>query len=146
MKVMVIGGGGREHALAWKLAQSPRVDEVLVAPGNAGTASEPGMRNVDVDINNFDALIAFAQAEQVGFTMVRHRWLRAWLIVSKRLGLLVLVPVLKLPSSKVLRLSPKNFLPATIFPPAPMKRLQRWTVRSPMCAHKVRLLWLKQMA
>jgi phosphoribosylamine--glycine ligase len=45
VKVLVIGGGGREHALAWKLAQSPRVAEVLVAPGNAGTALEPKCRN-----------------------------------------------------------------------------------------------------
>jgi phosphoribosylamine--glycine ligase len=44
MKVLVIGSGGREHALAWKLGQSPRVDEVIVAPGNAGTAVEPGLR------------------------------------------------------------------------------------------------------
>ena len=48
MKVLVIGGGGREHALAWKLAQSPRVSEVLVAPGNAGTATESKCRNVAV--------------------------------------------------------------------------------------------------
>ncbi len=47
-KVLVIGGGGREHALAWKCAQSPRVTEVLVAPGNAGTAREPKVRNVPV--------------------------------------------------------------------------------------------------
>ena len=48
MKILVIGSGGREHALAWKLAQSPRVSEVLVAPGNAGTAHEDKCRNVDV--------------------------------------------------------------------------------------------------
>ena len=46
MNVLVIGGGGREHALAWKLAQSPRVAKVFVAPGNAGTAREPGLANV----------------------------------------------------------------------------------------------------
>ena len=49
MKVLIVGSGGREHALAWKCAQSADVDEVLVAPGNAGTAIEPGMRNVPVD-------------------------------------------------------------------------------------------------
>ncbi|MDQ3205763.1 MAG: phosphoribosylamine--glycine ligase, partial [Pseudomonadota bacterium] len=70
MKVLVIGGGGREHALAWKLAQSPRVDEVLVAPGNAGTATEPGCRNVDVAPTDVDALLAMVRREDVGLTVV----------------------------------------------------------------------------
>ena len=48
MNILVIGGGGREHALAWKLAQSPRVAKVFVAPGNAGTAREPGLTNVAI--------------------------------------------------------------------------------------------------
>ena len=56
MKVLVIGGGGREHALAWKLAQSDQVEEVLVAPGNAGTDTESGCRNVDIDLEDFEAL------------------------------------------------------------------------------------------
>ena len=70
MKVLVIGSGGREHALAWKLSQSAGVTEVLVAPGNAGTAREPGMRNVDIDPGDFDALIALAKTEGIVFTMV----------------------------------------------------------------------------
>ncbi|MCD9047866.1 phosphoribosylamine--glycine ligase [Luteimonas sp. MHLX1A] len=70
MKVLVIGSGGREHALAWKLAQSPRVDEVLVAPGNAGTATEDGCRNVDVAATDIDALLALARDEGVAFTLV----------------------------------------------------------------------------
>ncbi len=70
MKVLVIGSGGREHALAWKLAQSPRVDEVLVAPGNAGTAQEEGCRNVAVAVTDIDALIALARDEGVDFTVV----------------------------------------------------------------------------
>ena len=53
MKTLVIGGGGREHALAWKCAQSPRVSEVLVAPGNAGTEAEPRVRNVNVAVGDF---------------------------------------------------------------------------------------------
>ncbi|MCX8115193.1 MAG: phosphoribosylamine--glycine ligase family protein, partial [Burkholderiaceae bacterium] len=48
MKILVIGSGGREHALAWKLAQSPKVSRVFVAPGNAGTAREPGVHNASV--------------------------------------------------------------------------------------------------
>jgi len=70
MKVLVIGSGGREHALAWKCAQSSLADEVLVAPGNAGTASEPGLRNVDVSSDDIEGLIALAQAEHVGLTIV----------------------------------------------------------------------------
>ena len=70
MKVLVIGSGGREHALAWKLAQSPRVDEIIVAPGNAGTAREPRMRNADVSATDLDGLLKLAQDEHVDFTVV----------------------------------------------------------------------------
>ena len=70
MKVLVIGGGGREHALAWKLKQSAGVEEVLVAPGNAGTANEPGLRNVDVSADDSQGLLAMAQREGIGFTVV----------------------------------------------------------------------------
>ena len=70
MKILVIGGGGREHALAWKLAQSPRVSEVLVAPGNAGTANEPGCRNVDVAAHDIDGLLELARGESVALTVV----------------------------------------------------------------------------
>ena len=70
MKVLVIGGGGREHALAWKIGQSPRVDEVIVAPGNAGTAHEPGMRNAAVAVTDIDGLVALARSEGVGLTVV----------------------------------------------------------------------------
>jgi phosphoribosylamine--glycine ligase len=68
MKVLVIGGGGREHALAWKLAQCERVQTVFVAPGNGGTATEPGMRNVP--IGDPAALADFAEAEKVALTVV----------------------------------------------------------------------------
>ena len=70
MKILLIGGGGREHALAWKLAQSPRVDEVLVAPGNAGTAAETKCRNVAVKADDLDGLLALARAESVALTVV----------------------------------------------------------------------------
>ncbi|HEY9110557.1 MAG TPA: phosphoribosylamine--glycine ligase [Rhodanobacteraceae bacterium] len=70
MKILVIGSGGREHALAWKLAQSSRVEEVIVAPGNAGTARELRMRNVDVAANDLDGLLQLAQGERVDFTVV----------------------------------------------------------------------------
>jgi phosphoribosylamine--glycine ligase len=68
MKILVIGGGGREHALAWKLAQSPRVQRVYVAPGNGGTAADPALRNVP--ITDLHALADFAQTEKVALTVV----------------------------------------------------------------------------
>ena len=70
MKVLLIGSGGREHALAWKLAQSRRVSEVLVAPGNAGTALEPRCRNVAVQPDDYEGLLALAQDEGVDLTIV----------------------------------------------------------------------------
>ncbi len=70
MKILVIGSGGREHALAWKLAQSPRVSEVIVAPGNAGSATEGKCRNVAIKVNDIDGLLKLAQDEAVGLTVV----------------------------------------------------------------------------
>ncbi len=70
MKVLIIGSGGREHALAWKCAQSPRVDEVLVAPGNAGTALEPRTRNVAVSSDDIEGLAKLARDEHVALTIV----------------------------------------------------------------------------
>ncbi len=70
MKILVIGSGGREHALAWKLAQSPRVSEVLVAPGNAGTAIEDKCRNVVAKVSDLDRLLQIAQEEAVALTVV----------------------------------------------------------------------------
>jgi len=68
MKLLVIGGGGREHALAWKLAQSPRVQKVFVAPGNGGTATENGVENIA--ISAIPELIAFAKKEKIQLTVV----------------------------------------------------------------------------
>jgi phosphoribosylamine---glycine ligase len=68
MKLLVIGSGGREHAIAWKLAQSPKVQKVYVAPGNAGTATESGLENIS--LSSFPELIAFAKKEQIHLTVV----------------------------------------------------------------------------
>ncbi|MEP7313788.1 MAG: phosphoribosylamine--glycine ligase, partial [Pseudomonadota bacterium] len=70
MKVLIIGGGGREHALAWKCAAAERVTEVLVAPGNAGTATEPKVRNVPVAADDLEGLAELAQREGVQLTIV----------------------------------------------------------------------------
>jgi phosphoribosylamine--glycine ligase len=70
MKILVVGGGGREHAIAWKCAGSPRVSHVFVAPGNAGTANEPRVSNVDIAADDIDALLHFANREAVDLTIV----------------------------------------------------------------------------
>lgn len=70
MNILIIGGGGREHALAWKAAQSKKVDTVFLAPGNAGTALEDKLKNVDIDVCDFPQLVEFAKAEQVELTIV----------------------------------------------------------------------------
>ena len=70
MKVLIIGNGGREHALAWKAAQDDNVTQVFVAPGNAGTASENKVTNVDIDVLDIARLVEFAQAENIGLTIV----------------------------------------------------------------------------
>jgi phosphoribosylamine--glycine ligase len=70
LRVLVIGGGGREHALAWKIAQSPKVEKVFVAPGNAGTAHEPKCENIAINAEDVDALLRFAQQNKVDLTVV----------------------------------------------------------------------------
>ncbi|MCL6415654.1 phosphoribosylamine--glycine ligase [Aestuariirhabdus sp. Z084] len=70
MNILVIGSGGREHALAWKAAQDPQVEQVFVAPGNAGTANEPGLSNVAIQVGDQQALADFAEQNRVGLTIV----------------------------------------------------------------------------
>lgn len=70
MKVLVIGSGGREHALAWAAARDERVTEVFVAPGNAGTAQEAKLSNVAIDVMDQDALAAFAKEQSIALTIV----------------------------------------------------------------------------
>jgi phosphoribosylamine--glycine ligase len=70
MKVLIVGGGGREHALAWKCAQSPRVRQVFVAPGNAGTSLESNISNVDIAADDINALLEFAEREDVDLTVI----------------------------------------------------------------------------
>jgi phosphoribosylamine--glycine ligase len=70
MKILIIGGGGREHALGWKVAQSNKVDQVFVAPGNAGTALEPKLVNIEVGAEDVSGLLAFALQQQIDLTIV----------------------------------------------------------------------------
>ncbi|MDP7267139.1 MAG: phosphoribosylamine--glycine ligase family protein, partial [Pirellulales bacterium] len=68
MNVLVIGQGGREHALAWKIAQSPRIERIFVAPGNAGTAEDA--ENVELPADDFEKIIQFAKQNEIGLTVV----------------------------------------------------------------------------
>ena len=70
MNVLIVGSGGREHALAWKAAQSATATEIFVAPGNAGTSLEPGITNIDIAADNIDALLQFAQEKNIELTIV----------------------------------------------------------------------------
>lgn len=70
MKILIVGSGGREHAIAWKAIKSRGVDEVYVAPGNAGTALEPGVSNIDIKADAIDALVAFAKKEGIDLTII----------------------------------------------------------------------------
>lgn len=70
MNILIIGNGGREHALGWKAAQSPLADKIYVAPGNAGTALESGLENVDIAATDIAGLLAFAQSHDIGLTIV----------------------------------------------------------------------------
>ncbi|WP_445373832.1 phosphoribosylamine--glycine ligase [Photorhabdus tasmaniensis] len=70
MNILIIGSGGREHALAWKAAQSPLADKIYVAPGNAGTALESNLENIDISATDINSLLAFAQSHNIGLTIV----------------------------------------------------------------------------
>jgi phosphoribosylamine--glycine ligase len=70
MKILIVGSGGREHALAWKAKQSPKVEKVFVAPGNPGSAHEPGIENKAIAVDDIAGLLAFAQAEHIDLTII----------------------------------------------------------------------------
>ena len=70
MKVLIVGGGGREHVLAWKCAQSDQVEIVFVAPGNAGTATENKLENIAISAEDIDALKAFVEKENIDLTII----------------------------------------------------------------------------
>lgn len=70
MRVLIIGSGGREHALGWKAAQNPNVETIFIAPGNAGTALEPKLENVNIDVEDIDSLVAFAKENAIELTIV----------------------------------------------------------------------------
>ena len=73
MRIMIVGSGGREHALAWKAKQSPKVSQVFVAPGNAGTSLEPGIENVAIQVDDIAGLLSFAEARDIDFELVAQK-------------------------------------------------------------------------
>lgn len=112
MKILIIGNGGREHALAWKSAQSPLADEIYVAPGNPGTALEKKVKNINIDVSDTDALLSFAKQNQIDLTIVGPELPLSLGIVDvfEQNGLLCLGPTkqaAQLESSKVFS---KNFM------------------------------------
>ena len=109
MNILIIGNGGREHALAWKAAQSPLADKVFVAPGNAGTALEHKVENVNISATDIPALVKFAQDKQIGLTIVGPE---APLVIGvvdafREAGLKFLAQRKRLRNWKVQRHSPK---------------------------------------
>ena len=127
MKVLIIGGGGREHALAWKVAQAEQVEKVLVAPGNAGTARDAKLENVALDVNDQTGLADLAEREGVALTIVGPEAPLVDGLVDyfQSRGLKCFGPGRPPPSWKAPRPSPRTFWPARTFPPPP-------TATSPM--------------
>ncbi|MDP3957453.1 MAG: phosphoribosylamine--glycine ligase [bacterium] len=124
MKILVIGGGGREHALAWKLAQSPRVGVVYVAPGNAGTAMEPKVQNVPIPATDIKKLADFAEAYGVAFTVVGPEDPPAKGIVDvfHKRGLKIFGPTQKAAQLESSKLFAKRFMARHSIPTAPFER------------------------
>ena len=98
LKVLIIGSGGREHALAWKAAQSPHVKQVWVAPGNAGTGRENKVKNINLSAVDVDSLLAFARREAIDLTIVGPEAALAAGVTDafQTAGLVCLVPPVKL--------------------------------------------------
>ncbi len=110
MRVLILGSGGREHAFAWKVANTPRVSAVFVAPGNAGTALEPGVTNVDIAADDVPKLIEFAKREKIDLTIVGPE---APLVIGvtdafEAAGCAASVPASSPRASKARRRSPRN--------------------------------------
>ena len=143
MNVLIIGGGGREHALAWKVAQSSRVNTVYVAPGNAGTAGEPGIENVALDVMDFAALADFVGQNEVELTIVGPEAPLVDGIVDffPFVACAALARVKVRHNSKVPRPSPKISWHGITSPAPPTVTLLNWSQHWLTCAHRVLPLW-----
>ena len=138
MNILIIGNGGREHALAWKAAQSPLADKVYVAPGNAGTALEANLENVAIAATDIPALVAFAQSHDIGLTIVGPE---APLVIGvvdafQAVGLKIFGPSQAAAQLEGSKPSPRISWRATASRPPNMKTSPRWSRHWPMCAAK----------
>ena len=134
MKVLVIGNGGREHALAWKAAQSPKVDTVFVAPGNAGTALEPALQNVAIGVTDIPALLSFAQSEKIDLPLGGREapWVIGLVVGSRAGGQKISAPREGGARRKGSKASPKDFLARHNIPTA---EYQNFTEVEPALAY-----------
>ncbi len=142
LNVLVVGGGGREHALAWKIAQSPRVAKVFVAPGNAGTALEPELTNVAVTA--IPELLDLARSEQIDLTVVGPETPLAAGIVDafRAAGLRIFGPdTRRRPARKLQRFRQSVHAAARAFRPRPISRSLMRPRRTPTSTHAVRRSW-----
>lgn len=137
MNVLIIGSGGREHALAWKVAQDPRVAKVFVAPGNAGTATEAKCENVAIDVLALEQLADFA-AKNVQLTIVGPEAPLVAGVVDlfRERGLISSARPPAPPSWKARRPSPRTSSPATGSPPPPIATSPRSSRPWPTCASR----------
>jgi len=138
MKVLIIGGGGREHALAWKAAQSELVDLVYVAPGNAGTELETGIENIDISAGDIDALIEFVELKKIGLTIVGPEAPLVAGIVDRfeTRGLTIFGPSAKAAQLEGSKTFTKDFLSRHNIPTAVIKVLPRSKLPVPMSGSK----------
>ena len=128
MKVLIIGNGGREHALAWKVARDSNVTHVYVAPGNAGTASEHNVSNVNIDVLAIPELVAFAQQEKIDLTIVGPEAPLVAGVVDQFAG--------PQPSLRAPRPSVRTFWPGTTSPPLPTRTSLMLRRPKPTCASR----------
>lgn len=108
MKVLIVGSGGREHAIAWKVAQSKKVDQIYCAPGNAGI--EEYAECVPIGAMEFDKLVAFAKEKEIDLTVIGRttRWSAAWMTLLRRRAACIRSDGRMRPFWKALRHSPKT--------------------------------------
>ena len=138
MNVLVIGGGGREHALAWKLRQSPRVKKVFIAPGNAGTAQVG--QNVEVNVSELDQLLNFARRESIDLTVVGPDDVLAAGVVDlfEKAGLRIFGPCKEAAQLESSKSFAKRFMVRHGIPTAPFGEFES----SSGCESRAKRLWI----